>query len=173
MTSLKDIYLHDVSIQYYTLENLGYKIKSANVVYLNNNYVRGDELDIKELFVIEDVTETIKLLQEAIPKNLQTFQTYLADKENEPNIDIGKDCKNSTQKWEIPMSKINASNIIYEDIEFPYLKIKTTKNKDIKYYENEILNDSLTQFVYPIYDYCFSKKEVKELILNLQKETKN
>ena len=86
---------------------------------------------------------------------------------------IGKDYKNSTQKWEIPMSKINASNIIYEDIEFPYLKIKTTKNKDIKYYENEILNDSLTQFVYPIYDYCFSKKEVKELILNLQKETKN
>ena len=49
-TSLKDIYLHDVSIQYYTLQNLGYKIKSANVVYLNSNYVRGDELDIKELF---------------------------------------------------------------------------------------------------------------------------
>jgi len=46
-TSLKDIYLHDVSIQYYTLQNLGYKIKSANVVYLNSNYVRGDELDIK------------------------------------------------------------------------------------------------------------------------------
>mgnify|MGYP003476335686 FL=1 len=49
-TSLKEIYLHDISIQYYTLQNLGYKIKSANVVYLNSNYVRGDELDIKELF---------------------------------------------------------------------------------------------------------------------------
>ncbi|MDK2049890.1 DUF2779 domain-containing protein [Aliarcobacter butzleri] len=93
-TSLKEIYLHDVSIQYYTLENLGYKIKSANVVYLNSNYIRGDELDIKELFVIEDVTETIKLLQEAVPTNLQIFQTYLADKETEPNIDIGKHCKN-------------------------------------------------------------------------------
>lgn len=93
-TSLKEIYLHDVSIQYYTLQNLGYKIKSANVVYLNSKYVRGDELDIKELFVIEDVTETIISLQEAIPTNLQTFQTYLADKETEPNIDIGKHCKN-------------------------------------------------------------------------------
>ncbi len=93
-TSLKDIYLHDVSIQYYTLQNLGYKIKSANVVYLNSNYVRVDELDIKELFVVEDVTETIKLLQEAVPTNLQIFQTYLANKENEPNIDIGKHCKN-------------------------------------------------------------------------------
>ena len=86
---------------------------------------------------------------------------------------IGKEYKNSIQKWEIPMSKIIANNIIYEDIEFPYLKIKTTKNKDIKYYENEILNDSLTQFVYPIYDYCFEKKEVNNLIINLQKVTKN
>ena len=93
-TSLKDIYLHDVSIQYYTLQNLGYKIKSANIVYLNSSYVRGNELDIKELFIVEDVTETIKLLQEAVPTNLQIFQTYLADRETEPNIDIGKHCKN-------------------------------------------------------------------------------
>lgn len=93
-TSLKDIYLHDVSIQYYTLQNLGYKIKSANVVYLNSNYVRGDELDIKELFVVEDVTQTIISLQEAVPTNLQIFQTYLADRETEPKIDIGKHCKN-------------------------------------------------------------------------------
>ena len=93
-TSLKDIYLHDVSIQYYTLQNLGYKIKSANVVYLNSNYVRGDELDIKELFVVEDVTQIIISLKEAVPTNLQIFQTYLADRETEPNIDIGKHCKN-------------------------------------------------------------------------------
>lgn len=93
-TSLKDIYLHDVSIQYYTLQNLGYKIKSANVVYLNSNYIRGDELNIKELFVVEDVTQIIISLQEAVPINLQTFQTYLADRETEPNIDIGKYCKN-------------------------------------------------------------------------------
>lgn len=93
-TSLKDIYLHDVSIQYYTLQNLCYKIKSANVVYLNSNYVRGDELDVKELFVVEDVTQIIISFQEAVPTNLQIFQTYLADRETEPNIDIGKHCKN-------------------------------------------------------------------------------
>jgi hypothetical protein len=93
-TSLKDIYLHDVSIQYYTLKNLGYKIKSANVIYLNNNYVRDDELDLKELFVIEDVTKKVELLQEEIPSNLETFEKYLSNKQSEPNIDIGKHCKN-------------------------------------------------------------------------------
>ena len=33
-TEVKDIYLHDVSIQYYVLKNLGFKIKSANVIYI-------------------------------------------------------------------------------------------------------------------------------------------
>ncbi|MFY4842848.1 DUF2779 domain-containing protein, partial [Aliarcobacter butzleri] len=37
-TEVKDIYLHDVSIQYYVLKNLGFKIKSANVIHINNEY---------------------------------------------------------------------------------------------------------------------------------------
>lgn len=93
-TSLKEIYLHDVSIQYYTLKNLGYKIKSANVIYLNSKYVRDEELDLQELFTIENVTQKIELLQEEIPSNLKTFEKYLSNKQSEPNIDIGKHCKN-------------------------------------------------------------------------------
>lgn len=93
-TSIKDIYLHDISIQYYTLEKLGMSVKGASLVYLNSNYVRDNELNLKELFVIEDVTKTVKSFQEVIPTNLQCFNSYLEDKNNEPNIDIGKQCKN-------------------------------------------------------------------------------
>ena len=46
------------------------------------------------MFVVEDVTQTIISIQETVPTNLQIFQTYLADRETEPNIDIGKHCKN-------------------------------------------------------------------------------
>ncbi|MBW3522855.1 hypothetical protein [Chryseobacterium sp. NKUCC03_KSP] len=84
---------------------------------------------------------------------------------------IGQDNKKSFQKWEIPMKKIESKNIFFENEEFHYVKIKTTKDLDIKYYENDILNDSLSQFVYPIHDYCFKSNEVKGLIINLQKET--
>ncbi|MGB5920228.1 DUF2779 domain-containing protein [Arcobacter sp.] len=91
-TEVKDIYLHDVSIQYYVLNNLGYKIKSAHVVHINNEYVRGDELDIYELFKIVDVTSEVETMQTNIPNILKEFETYLSDKENEPNIDIGKHC---------------------------------------------------------------------------------
>jgi hypothetical protein len=85
-TQLKDIYLHDVSVQYYVLQNLGFKIKSANVVHINNEYVRGDELDINELFKIVDVTNEVITMQTNIPYLLKEFETYLNDKENEPNI---------------------------------------------------------------------------------------
>ncbi|WP_082950979.1 DUF2779 domain-containing protein [Aliarcobacter skirrowii] len=93
-TEVKDIYLHDVSIQYYVLKNLGFKIKSANVIHINNEYIRDDELDINQLFKIVDVTNDIVSLQSNIPNILKEFETYLEDKENEPNIDIGKHCHN-------------------------------------------------------------------------------
>lgn len=93
-TEVKDIYLHDVSIQYYVLKNLGFKIKSANVIHINNEYIRDDELDINQLFKIVDVTNEVIDLQVNIPTILKEFETYLNDKENEPNIDIGKHCHN-------------------------------------------------------------------------------
>ena len=91
-TEVKDIYLHDVSIQYYVLKNLGFKIKSANVIHINNEYIRGDELDINNLFKIVDISDEIISMQSNIPNILKEFERYLNDKENEPNIDIGKHC---------------------------------------------------------------------------------
>lgn len=84
---------------------------------------------------------------------------------------IGYDAKRSINKWEIPIEKIDSENIFFENEKFPYVKIKTTRNLDIKYYENNKLNDSLNQFAYPIYDYCFKKNEINQLIKDLQKET--
>lgn len=93
-SSVKDIYVHDTSIQYYILEQLGFSIVSANVVHINSSYVRGDDLELDELFTIADVSEEVLALQENIPNTLQEFETILEDKINEPNIDIGKHCHN-------------------------------------------------------------------------------
>ena len=92
-TSVKDIYVHDTSIQYYVLKNLGFTIKSANIVHINSDYVRGDELDLNELFSTVDITSEVETLQKNIPSILQTFENFLSDKTNEPNIDIGSHCK--------------------------------------------------------------------------------
>lgn len=91
-TDVKPIYLHDVSIQLYVLEALGFRVGACHVVHINSNYVREEALELEKLFAVVDVTEEVQALQEAIPKRLESFETYLDDKFHEPNIDIGKQC---------------------------------------------------------------------------------
>lgn len=93
-TEVKDVYLHDASIQYYVLSGLGYKVKSTNIVYINNKYVRDDTLEIDKLFTILDVSDEVKELQEDIPTYLAHFRKQLSNKDIEPEIDIGKHCEN-------------------------------------------------------------------------------
>ena len=92
-TEVKDIYLHDVSIQYYVLKNLGFNIKSANVIHINNKYIRDEALYLDNLFKIADVTDDAIALQENIPNTLKSFENYLSNSEYEPKIDIDKYCK--------------------------------------------------------------------------------
>ena len=40
-TKIKDIYIDDVSYQYFVLSNLGLNVKKACIVYINNEYIRG------------------------------------------------------------------------------------------------------------------------------------
>ena len=62
-TEIKSIYLEDIAYQYYVLSNLGYNVTKASIVYINSNYVRYGELEIDELFNIEDVTDLVILKQ--------------------------------------------------------------------------------------------------------------
>lgn len=93
-TSVKDIYLHDVSIQYYVLSSLWFNVKSASVVHIDKTYVRDDELELGGLFSTVDVTQEVVVMQENIPLILEEFKMHLSDKENEPAIEIGKHCHN-------------------------------------------------------------------------------
>ena len=90
--NIDDVYLQDVSIKYYVLNKLGFDIKKVNIIHLNKEYIRGDELDIDKLFKTTDVTDKIEKLQNEIPKNLERFKKVLSNK-NELQIDIGEYCE--------------------------------------------------------------------------------
>ena len=75
------------------LRQLGYKVLSSYLVHIDGDYVRGDELELDKLFKIVDVSDEVNALQADIPNKLRDFETYLADKENEPDIEIGSHCK--------------------------------------------------------------------------------
>ncbi len=93
-TEVKDVYLHDASIQYYVLNGLGFNVKKTNIIHINNKYVRDEELEIDKLFSIVDVSDEVLELQDDIPTYLQYFQKQLANQDVEPDIGIGEHCTN-------------------------------------------------------------------------------
>ena len=70
-TDVKDTYLDDAAYQYYVLSNLGLKVKKVCIVYINNEYIRGKELDIHELFNIADITQIAKEKTGEIRANIE------------------------------------------------------------------------------------------------------
>lgn len=93
-SEVKDIYVHDVSIQRYVIESLRISVINCYVVHIDTSYVRGDDLDLGALFTIADVNEAVDALMGGVPAKLAEFEAHLADRENEPPIEIGKHCKN-------------------------------------------------------------------------------
>ena len=86
-----DIYIEDVSYQYYVLKSLGYDIQKVAIVHLNTKYVRKGKLELQKLFNIVDVTEIAKEKQEEIEKQIKEINKYMKQ-QSEPTDTIGKHC---------------------------------------------------------------------------------
>jgi hypothetical protein len=90
-TEIKDVYLDDISYQYYVLSSLGYSVCNCFLVYIDSNYVRKGDLELDKLFHIEDVTKLVLQKQEEVRKNIQDINQYMEQK-TEPICDIGNHC---------------------------------------------------------------------------------
>ena len=90
-TSLSDVYIDDASIQYYVISSLGYDVERVNVIHLNNQYIRGEKLELDKLFVIKDVTDRIVSMQSKVAENIKKLKRIIGD-DVEPNLDIGAHC---------------------------------------------------------------------------------
>jgi len=92
-TSVSETYLNDVALQYYVISNLGVIIKDFSIIYINNQYIRHGELNLKELFTIESVLELILPIQKSVKENVRRFKKVLSQR-SIPDIDIGEHCYN-------------------------------------------------------------------------------
>ncbi len=88
---VKDVHINDTAIQWYALSKV-LNLKHAYVMHINNQYVREGELNIEELFTIEDVTDIVLEKQDEIEPQLLEMKDML--KEGVPDIDIGVHCSN-------------------------------------------------------------------------------
>ena len=92
-TSVSETYLNDAALQYYVISNLGINVKDFSIVFINNQYIRQGELDLKELFTIESVLELILPFQKSVKGNVSRFKKVLSQRRI-PDIDIGEHCYN-------------------------------------------------------------------------------
>ncbi len=90
-TQISDIYIYDISYQYYVLKKLGFNIKKVFIVYINSNYIRHGELELNKLFNIKDVTDKAIDNLDYIESKIEEINNYMLQKD-EPIKDIGLYC---------------------------------------------------------------------------------
>lgn len=177
-TEIQEIYLDDVAFQVYILKHLGYRVKKANIVYLNSDYVRNGDLDLNQLFIIEDVTDIIKPREELVKDNVSRILKNLHSKEEihndidsycfkpydcpfieycmkdlpKPNVFDIRRMKITDKLKLYKAGKISFEDLINENINEKYLQqIDFEINDKDDYINKENIKDFLDKLTYPLY----------------------
>ena len=183
-TSVSDIYLEDISYQYYVLVNSGIPINHAYIMYINNQYVRQGEIDLQSLFVLEDCTEDALVRQEFVVEKIKEIKEYMLMGE-EPARDIDEYCESpykcpyySYCRRHVPEQSVfnikglyldrqyelyHNGIISYEDVisQNPKMSPKQRKQVEMSYFhkpdhiEKEGIKEFLDTLSYPIYHLDF------------------
>jgi hypothetical protein len=88
-TKVKEYHLNDAAVQWYAISN-AINVNKAHIVHLNKHYVREGELNVNQLFHIEDITEDVLERQVEIPQRIDDMEQML--KTEEPDVKIGVHC---------------------------------------------------------------------------------
>jgi hypothetical protein len=87
-----EIYGIDIAYQKHVLEHCGITVTGTYLVCINSDYVRGEELDIQQLFKIIDMSDWVALESPLVQGNIKRAEKVLASKE-EPTHDIAERCE--------------------------------------------------------------------------------
>ena len=162
-TKIKDIYVDDVAYQYFVLSNLGLNVKKACIVYINNEYVKMGDLDIGQLFNVEDVTETVRQMQAQITDNIDSINGFMekyADG-SEPDTDIGPHCFSPYECsfWDYCIRNLVKPNVF--DISGMYKSKKFEKYYEGKISFEELSNEKLNPKYLEQIDFELNRREAK------------
>lgn len=91
--SLSETYYQDAALQYYVLKGCNVPISDMQLMYINNEYIKNGDIDIKKLFVFKSVKEYTEQQLDAIDKKVNDFKN-IVNLPNAPIINIGTQCFN-------------------------------------------------------------------------------
>ncbi|AGG05707.1 DUF2779 domain-containing protein [Dehalococcoides mccartyi] len=90
-TSVKPVNIEDVAFQRHCAQLAGLEIRKCFVVHLNNQYVKNGDIDLHQLFTIEDVTEFSNEVSDCIIDRSEKMWEVIASPTC-PDIGIGPHC---------------------------------------------------------------------------------
>jgi CRISPR/Cas system-associated exonuclease Cas4 (RecB family) len=89
--SVKDEYYDDCAFQYYVLSSAGVSVRNVYLMYVNNQYTKNGEIDIKQLFLLENMTKDILSMQEELEENIIRLRKISTGKK-EPRMPLERKC---------------------------------------------------------------------------------
>jgi hypothetical protein len=90
-TRVKDDHLDDVALQAYVIAGNDLNLADAYLVYINDKYIRDEEIDWNALFCREDVTENVLPLLAEVPERIANMHEVLCSTEA-PDIKPSRHC---------------------------------------------------------------------------------
>lgn len=90
--SISETYIKDAALQYYVLTS-SINLSGFSLIYIDENYVMGSHLDLAELFRIQNVSDEVIALKDAIQQQIAISKESLK-LQSSPEIQIGQQCFN-------------------------------------------------------------------------------
>ncbi|MFO7772845.1 MAG: DUF2779 domain-containing protein [Dehalococcoidia bacterium] len=72
-TSVRDVYIDDVSFQKYCCEKAGLSIRTCKLGHVNNQYVKNGEIDPEQLFILEDISTQVQEISESVEEQVSNL----------------------------------------------------------------------------------------------------
>lgn len=174
-THKKQVYAADIAFQKTVLKRCGVNVTGTYLVCINSDYIRGDELNINELFKIIDVSKEVKDEIGKVPGLLKVAE-QIYPFEKEPEIEIGNHCREpySCDFWDYCTKNLPKPNVfdLYR-IDFKKALDLTRRNKadfGELLYSGEITNPKqLQQMLYATSDQSdhIDREEIRKFLGNL------
>jgi hypothetical protein len=76
-TKVKDEHLEELALQAHVIVANGLELAEVHLVHINKEYVRNGAIDLKELFVGEDVTENVIPFLSTVPRQIAEVHAVL------------------------------------------------------------------------------------------------
>jgi len=131
-TSVKEVYINDVSFQKFCCEKAGLGIRSCKLGFINKQYVKNGETDPRELFILEDISSQVEEISEGMEERVSDLLEVISNKAC-PEMTIGQHC---LAPYECPL-RMECWGFLPENSVFD---LRGGKTKQFSLYEQGILS---------------------------------